>query len=317
MSDIRPSDISVVICAYNDDRWDDLVAAVESVHRNQPHETIVVVDHNPALLLKAQQTLAGTTAVPNQEARGLGGARNTGVKVATGKVVAFLDDDAVATPDWLHQLAAAYVQPNALGVGGAIEPLFATSRPPWFPEEFDWVLGCVYRGMPQERQPVRNLLGCNMSFRRSLFAEVGDFQLGYGCDETEFCIRAQRVKSSGVFLYEPHARVCHRVASSRLRWAYFRSRCYFEGGSKAVVSWLQGSRDGLSSERSYTFRTLPVGVGRGLRDWALRHDRAGLQRAGAIVAGFAFTASGYAVAKLSVTGAARRRGWSGLDPVSV
>ena len=41
-------DISVVICAYTEDRWDDLVAAVASVQgqSESPREIVVVVDHN-------------------------------------------------------------------------------------------------------------------------------------------------------------------------------------------------------------------------------------------------------------------------------
>src|SRR3954454_13060930 len=102
----RSVTVSVVICAYTEERWDDLVAAVDSAWAQtvEPHEVIVVVDHNPALLERVRQEFPRATAVENAAARGLSGARNSGVQVATGDIVAFLDDDALAAPDWLKWL---------------------------------------------------------------------------------------------------------------------------------------------------------------------------------------------------------------------
>lgn len=310
MTDITV-DISVIICAYTENRWNDLVAAVDSVRRQSvpAQEIVVVVDHNPGLLARARTHLPGVVAVENHERRGLGGARNSGVAAAKGAVIAFLDDDAVAAPDWLEQLIAGYADPDVVGVGGAIEPIWQGGQPEWFPEEFHWLVGCTYRGMPETTAAVRNLIGCNMSFRREVFQAIGDFRLGYGCDETEFCIRLRRHWPQKVLLYQPQARVYHQVTADRARWAYFRSRCYFEGGSKAVVSWLAGTKDALASERTYTLRTLPRGVIRGLSDAILRGDKAGLARAAAIVAGLAITAAGYLVGRVSTMEAARARGW--------
>lgn len=304
---------SVVICAYTEDRWDALIAAVDSVRAQTipPTEIIVVIDHNRPLLTRARSALPGVTLIENQEARGLSGARNSGIAAARGDVIAFLDEDAIAEPDWLAWLLGGYQNPRVLGVGGAIEPLWSEARPEWFPEEFDWVVGCTYRGMSTVTAPVRNLIGCNMSFRREIFEVVGGFQNGIGrigtlpvgCEETELCIRVRQRWPDSVLLYEPRARVYHRVPESRANWRYFRSRCYAEGLSKAQVSRLVGARDGLASERAYTFRTLPRGVGRGLLDSLREGDLRGVRRAAAIIAGLSLTAAGY----LAGVGAARVR----------
>jgi glycosyltransferase involved in cell wall biosynthesis len=244
-------------------------------------------------------------AVENQEAPGLSGARNSGLAVAQGSIIAFLDDDAVAAPDWLARLRQGYDDPQAIGVGGAIEPRWPDRRPGWLPEEFDWVVGCTYRGMPERRAPVRNLIGANMSFRREVFAHVGGFRGGLGrlgtrplgCEETELCIRARQHWPRAVMVYEPRARVHHRVAPHRARWGYFRSRCHAEGLSKAMVSRCVGAGDGLATERTYTMQTLPGGVLRGVAD-ALRGDPSGCARAAAIVMGLAMTAAGYLEGRL-------------------
>lgn len=287
--------VSVVICAYTMDRWHDLAASVESAlgQTSPPGEVIVVIDYNPTLLEQARRELCNVIVVENNEAHGLGGARNSGMSAARGEVVAFLDDDAIASPVWLEQLCAGYQDEVVVGVGGATEPMYASGRPSWFPEEFGWVVGCDYRGMPEGMAPVRNLFGCNMSFRRDVLMAVGGFQLGYGCDETELCIRLRNQLPGSVLLYAPQARIQHRVPPSRARWSYFLSRCYFEGGSKANVARLVGPKDALASERAYTFRTLPLGVMRGLADTVLSRDPYGLARAGAITAGLLATTAGY------------------------
>ena len=85
-----------------------------------------------------------------------------------------------------------------------------------------------------------------------------------------------------------------RGPGERCRFRYFRSRCYAEGLSKAQVTASVGAGDGLATERRYTTRVLPAGVARGVAE-ALQGDRAGLGRAGAIVAGVTATVAGYAV----------------------
>jgi glycosyltransferase involved in cell wall biosynthesis len=302
-------DVSVIICAYADDRWGDLCAAIESVRHQSmpPREIIAAIDHNPPMLERVRMEHPDVVVVANTNARGLSGARNSGLAVARGALVAFLDDDAWAAPDWLALLAEGYRDPGVLGVGGAIEPLWLGGRPNWFPEEFDWVVGCTYRGLPRTAAVVRNLIGCNMSFRREVFETIDGFKGGIGrlgsrplgCEETEFCIRALQRWPDRVFLYEPNARVHHRVPPSRSRWSYFHSRCYAEGLSKALVTQFVGAGDGLASERDYVLRALPRGVLRGLAGALLGRDLAGLGRAGAIVAGLTITTAGYVAGRAS------------------
>jgi glycosyltransferase involved in cell wall biosynthesis len=314
---MRSLSLSVIICAYTEDRWDDLSAAVESVgaQGTPAMEIVVVIDHNPALAQRARTALPGVVVVENCEARGLSGARNTGIATARGDVVAFLDDDAVAAPDWLRHLVAGYADPLVSGVGGAIEPTWSATRPRWLPAEFHWVVGCTYLGMPRHASPVRNMIGANMSFRREVFAVVGGFRSGMGrlgtrplgCEETELCIRVRKQWPRTTLLYEPRAQVRHRVPTHRARWAYFRARCYAEGLSKAQVAEFVGAKDGLASERLYTFSTLPRGVVRGLAD-TMKGDLTGLGRAGAIVTGLAVTSAGYAAGKASHRLARRKHG---------
>ncbi|MET8686347.1 glycosyltransferase family 2 protein [Streptomyces sp. NPDC004732] len=303
-------DISVVICAYTEDRWEDILAAVSSVRAQSlaALETLLVVDHNATLLdrlAREYKEPTGTTAVrvlANAGPRGLSAGRNTGIAAARGGIIAFLDDDAVAERDWLRHFAEGFEDPRVLAVGGRTLPAWESGRRPvWFPEEFDWVVGCTYKGLPRGRVRVRNVLGGNASFRRTAFDAAGGFATGIGrdgdkrplgCEETEFCIRLSRARPDAVLLIDDRSVIHHRVPAARERFRYFRTRTYAEGLSKALVAQSVGASKGLESERRYTTRVLPAGVGRGLRDAALGRP-GGAGRAGAIVAGVLTAAGGY------------------------
>ena len=310
----------MLICAYTLERVELIAAAIASLEAQTvaPHEIVLVIDHSPELEAEAKRRWPQVRVLPNREQQGLSGARNTGVAECTGKVVAFLDDDAVAAPDWIERLGQAYGDQNVLGAGGAVRPLWERGEPGWFPAEFDWVVGCTHSGMPREREAVRNLVGANMSFRREAMLDAGGFrhELGRigkipaGCEETDLCIRIGQRHPGGTILYDPAAKVDHFVPEARAQTSYFSSRCRGEGRSKAILTALVGSDSGLSAERSYVRRTLPLGfllgIGRGLRG-----DFSGFQRAAMIVFGLLATTSGYLGARREAKRIAKRREGAG------
>ena len=199
MSRVSSLEVSVVVCAYTLDRWADIVAGVEALAGQSvpPLETLLVIDGNPELLSRAHDAFPQVRVVANTRAKGISGARNSGIAEAKGAVVAFLDDDARPEPDWVERLLAPYADPSVMAVGGKAVPAWPDRRPDHLAPELDWVVGCTYQGMPVEQADVRNVTGCNMSMRRSVFDVVGTFderigrigRVPLGCDETELCIR--------------------------------------------------------------------------------------------------------------------------------
>ena len=303
-----PLDISVIICTYTEDRWEDVVKAVESVQHQSvpPREIIVVVDHNPALLACVRDNIPGVIVLENQGMPGASEARNSGVRQAKGKYVAFLDDDAVADRDWLAQHYSGYERADVLGVGGEIEPVWPARRPSWFPDEFNWVVGATYRGFPESASPVRNLWTVNMSVRRDVFDAIQGFRNGFGKvggnsspEDTDFCIRALQHRPQAIWLYKPEAKVRHTVPPGRANWKYYLWRCYNEGLGKARLSSLVGAKHGMSVERAHLSKTLPAGVARGLSDAVFRRDLSGIGRAVAIILGVAAAIMGYLVGMIS------------------
>lgn len=320
----QPSTVSVIVCAYTDERWDDIARGIESLRTqtHRPEQIVLVIDHNNELLEQAANTYASPFAntggmridvVANTLSRGLSGARNSGVQWCDGDVIAFLDDDARAgDAGWIEAMVEQYRDPLVAGVGGGATPNWdGQTQPGWFPQEFGWVIGCSYTGLPTAADEVRNFIGCNMSFRREVFETIGGFTDGIGrvgkkpvgCEETEYCIRLRQRYPRARLIFDPRLDVFHRVSPDRREFKYFRSRCWSEGLSKAVVTRNVGAQDGLASERAYTTKVLPTGVVRGLGN-GLRGRTDGFKRAGAIVIGLLWTAAGYARGRLARSTAA-------------
>jgi glycosyltransferase involved in cell wall biosynthesis len=311
-------DVSVVVATSNSKRRDELDACLSAIRRQTvaPLEVIVVVDHNPDLLASVSDACSWATVIENRHARGLAGARNTGIDAARGSIVAFADDDARPEDDWLERLHECFDEPSAVGAGGALIPRWTGHRPEWVPPEFYWVFGCSYTGLPEHLAPVRNPIGANMAVRKRTLQEVGGFRAdgdggdpralrsrgmvraqGNVPDDTDLAIRVKQRWPDSIWLYQPEARVLHTVTKERASLSYFLRRSFEEGSGKARLAAFVGAEDGLSSERRYLRSVLPHGIADGLRQLAHGDLRGGL-RAVAIVIGVISSAAGFVLASL-------------------
>jgi glycosyltransferase involved in cell wall biosynthesis len=298
--------VSVVVCAYTDERKELLGMSIEAILEQlcTQDQLVVVIDYNDELLHRVS-TEYGSSAkvVPNTNERGICGARNSGVEASDRDVVAFVDDDAQVQPGWLEGLRQHYRDSTIAGVGGYAQPVWPTERPSWFPTEFDWVVGCSHRGLPVDLAHVRNLLGCNMSFRRSVLNDVGGFNPKIGqvgtkllrCDETELCIRLGQMAPASRLLLDPTIKVHHWVSDERTRPKYFLRRCFYEGLSKHRLSRMVGSSIALSTERNYVITVLPRALARGLTAIIRSPGKrlTYLAQSATVVVGFATTTFGY------------------------
>ncbi|MXR53065.1 glycosyltransferase [Halovenus sp. WSH3] len=239
--------VSVIICTYSLDRLDDFIAAVRSVLNQtyDPVEVVLVIDGNEQVDRKVREMfgdLNEVQIVTNNENRGLSYSRTQGVRQATGEVVAFLDDDAVAEPDWIAQLVRGYEETNAIAVGGRMIPEWMATRPPHLPEEFFWLVGVDYEALREPWSEVRNTFGSNMSFRSVVFEEIGGFNEEVGltaesqiqADETELALRMRRAFGKGM-LYQPDAVVAHKVFQYRTRVTWLCRRAFWQGYSKRTL----------------------------------------------------------------------------------
>ena len=258
--------ISAVVCTHTLDNYNNLIEAVDSL-LNQTHsekEIIVVVDGNKALYEKVVGQFRGNEAVKTilvESNIGVSGARNAGIKMARGDIIAFMDDDAFADREWMDKLIATYRDYDAIGVGGKILPVWTQGAPDYLPEELYWLAGATHKGFAEEKiGEVRNAFGPNMSFRREVFAKVGMFNenLGFAerrafyiqAEEPEFALRVRRELGKGV-MYNPAAIIYHRIAPSKLKVGVLLKRAFYQGYSKALMRKLNITADSIAAEKSY------------------------------------------------------------------
>ncbi|MGB3356208.1 MAG: glycosyltransferase [Mycobacterium sp.] len=275
--------VAVAICVDTEDRWNEMVRAVTSV-RQQTYgaaEIILVIQDNPALLRRASFELPGVVAIPDTGGTGRRARWYTAAAAATSDIVAILDDDAFAMPHWLEALVAPYSDPEVLAVGGRVMPQWCTGRPAWFPPEFDWVVGCSYRGMPVVRTPVRSYLGTSVSFRREVLLQCDRSDVRLGQDGSRL-------------LFEPAAVVQRAVPRSRATWPYFRSRCYSAGESAARILRPGDLRQGSSIVPPHLRSAIRAGITSSITG-AIQGDRASARAglalsAGVVMAGVGFVA---------------------------
>ena len=169
------------------------------------------------------------------------------------------------------------------------------------PEEFLWVVGASYRGLPETPGPIRNVWSGNMAVARSDYWAVGGFREDFGKtdrvsspEDTDFCIRLAAALNRGTWWYEPSALVGHKVPPGRCTLRFFLWRCRNEGRGKAELSVWLGTGERLRDERQHAVKTLPAGIGRELRTAAVSRELVPVLRASAIGMGLSAASVGYA-----------------------
>jgi cellulose synthase/poly-beta-1,6-N-acetylglucosamine synthase-like glycosyltransferase len=212
---IKFSDATVVMATYDKKRWPLLAAAVESILSNpeqRPRQVVICVDQDEELYNRIRATWPELTAVLNTRERGASVTRNAGTEFVNTPFIAFLDDDIRIQEGWLSRLLGPFMNPSVVGTGGSVVPRWETGRPSWFPEEFDWVVGASFRGMPTAQSTVRNVWAENMAVRTDVFRAVGGFRTGFGKvgqlnspEDTDLCIRMAAHAAGARWVYAPEA----------------------------------------------------------------------------------------------------------------
>ena len=240
--------ISVVVCTYTLDMYEHFREAADSVlaQTHDDVELVVVVDGTPEVYNRVRENYGdhGDTVVAcNDENVGLLASRNRGAELASGDVVAFIDDDAVADEAWAERLVRAYEEEDAIAAGGKMTPEWVAGKPSFLPEEFYWLVGVTHRGFADGPGEVRNTFGSNISFRADVFAELGGFDVNIGGrrgeknlqgGETELCARMREEYGQGVW-YDPEAEVAHKVFKYRTEFRWLVDRAFWQGYSKRAM----------------------------------------------------------------------------------
>jgi len=273
--------VSVVVCTYTLDMYEHFREAADSVlaQTHDDVELVVVVDGTPAVYEQVEADYGDredAIVTCNDENLGLLASRNRGAELATGDVVAFIDDDAVADEAWVTRLVRAYEEENAIAAGGKMTPEWVAGKPPFLPEEFYWLVGVTHRGFADGAGEVRNTFGSNISFRANVFEALGGFDVDIGGrkgdknlqgGETELCARMREAHGQGVW-YDPEAEVAHKVFEYRTELRWLLDRAFWQGYSKRAMEVLveRGSGDEEMFLRKLVTEFIPRRISRLLRN---------------------------------------------------
>ncbi|NCX95435.1 MAG: glycosyltransferase family 2 protein [Chitinophagia bacterium] len=241
--------ISAVICSYNRARF--IINAVESIFNQDFDKSqfeVIVVDNNSTdnvieLLKRYKEEHPSYNfsyyIEPNQ---GVAFTRTRCAKEAKGSIVAYLDDDSTAEPNWLANIVNFYdAHPEVWSIGGKITPKFLTGIPDWYSKYFfglvgNFDLGNKIKRMTGERYPC----GANMSFRKKVFEEIGYFnhslgRRGKGLLATEEKEIYKRILAYGKQVYYlPMVAVLHCVEANKFDHNYVKRHSKGIGGGERV-----------------------------------------------------------------------------------
>ncbi|CEJ13140.1 putative glycosyl transferase [bacterium YEK0313] len=242
--------LSVVVATYQ--RYRDLPRAIASLLAQDLARgslDIIVVDNSPdaARARAFADRYAGIDGLTYLvEARpGLSNARNVGLERSRAPIVAFIDDDAVAAPDWARQIDRAFglSDQRVAAVGGRVLPRFVSARPAWLADELMGYLSIIdWKGGLRELARHEWIAGCNMAFRRDRLVDAGGFPLqlgrnGHGhmlLSNDESAVVARLREQGHVAVYAPEACVEHVIDPARLDRAWFRRRAAWQAVSDCI-----------------------------------------------------------------------------------
>jgi len=260
--------ISAIICSLGENP--NLISAIKSLVSQKGidnYEIIVVLNGSRYFPVshKIGDRFGPVVKVIEIKKSGLSNARNMGVELSTAPYVAFLDDDAIASENWLTSLMKGFEAQSYNGcVGGPVLPIWCGKRPRWLDKRFYRALSLLDWG-PESRElkwPERTI-GTNQSWNKECIQAIGMFNLelgrsGRGLFGHEDTVVQELAAEKGYRIwYQSDALVWHRVTPDRMRIKYFIRRSYGAGRSEANVSLIEKRRKiGLAVEALQLTRSI-------------------------------------------------------------
>lgn len=239
--------ISAIICTHNGQKTintaiqslisqtlpktDYEILVVDNVSNDNTRDIVKSYDGRKILRYLSEPTL------------GLSNARNKGWKEAASNYIAYLDDDAIACPEWLERILEAFRTVRQAGaVGGKVELIWEVDPPPWVNEIMMRFLSVLdWSTTPIILDDSQYLVGTNIAFPRALLEQFSGFSIDLGRkgtslisnEETELI--AMMKKGGHIVYYDPQILVRHFTPSSRLKPSWFIRRWFTQGISDAIV----------------------------------------------------------------------------------
>ena len=204
--------ISIVIPSYNSENT---IAACLCALKGQsyqgPYEIILVdssTDKTPRIVTDDYPDIRFTHLDRKTDP---GTARNIGVRIAKGELIAFIDSDCVAAHDWLERIADSHLSGYDVVGGGVCFGNSGSDPVAWagYMAEFREFLPC---GPSRE---VLHIPTCNISYKKRIFDKYGPFNGKYYPQE-DLVYNYNLHKQGERILFNPEILVYHRHRSKMI-----------------------------------------------------------------------------------------------------
>jgi len=261
--------ISVIVSTFSTKRYNDLIDLFQGLSDQtcKNVEVVVIIDENVELYEKLLQytkshDLTEVSVVLNPKNNGLSYSRNLGIRMASGSIVAYVDDDAIPFPEWVEEIKRTFEDLSVGAVTGDVIPLWEEPSMCWFPKEIRWLVSCSYIMTPDQHSEVERGFGVNMAFRKKLFEEVGVFDTNLGIsgsrwiggEDTDMFLRISEAGKKVIF--NPQIRVLHKVPKTRIGIKNISKRAFNGGISVAVLRKIRPYHIRKSTENQYLSKIL-------------------------------------------------------------
>jgi cellulose synthase/poly-beta-1,6-N-acetylglucosamine synthase-like glycosyltransferase len=207
--------VSVVIPAHNEE--DQIAKCLESVIGTEYEnlEIIVVDDSSKDKTMEVASRYA-VQVITRRSRGGIAAARNHGLQLVRGEIVAFVDADCIVDKSWLHILVSHHKDSKVAGVGGVI----STKQSSLFAKYRNHVAKEEYADSPNPVHGTPSIPGGNSSYRTDVLRSIGGFNPTFaqpsGFEELEL---GYRIRKHGYLLVgEPRAVVWHLREGSLRNW---------------------------------------------------------------------------------------------------
>ncbi|MBW4526462.1 MAG: glycosyltransferase family 2 protein [Phormidium tanganyikae FI6-MK23] len=245
--------VSAIICTHNRDRY--LGFAIDSLLAQDFSDFEIIVVDNASSdrtreVVEARLKDERLRYIYESEL-GLSVARNTGANTAYSEILAYLDDDAIAFPQWLKTIYAAYQGNPRLAIAGGKVTLIWTdgiTPPDWLSDGLAGNLGAYDLGdtVVQIDRPGLTPRGLNYSIRKSFLNQIGGFDRNLGrvgknlLSNEELHMTNLALKTGWEVAYLPTACVAHHVAPERVKRQWFLDRGWWQGISECYREQIAG-----------------------------------------------------------------------------
>lgn len=179
---------------------------------------------------------------------GVSTARNAGARAARAPVIAYIDDDAIPAPDWIHSILRAHREsdPPPTLIGGRILPRWEQPLPPWWPTSLRGVLSIIeHEGQGTYRTPTLppglEPYAANMIVEVAPLLAAGGFAEDLGryagvlLSDEEVRLAWALQDAGHRIVYDSRIVVHHQIQASRMHPSWLLRRLYWQGASTVTT----------------------------------------------------------------------------------